>query len=188
MFDEKAYMRQYRIKNRVTLLNKKREYYYKHKARLSIVAKKYYLENKDKVLARNRAWRQIHNVAQSNYHKKYYKQHRKFMIKESTKWHKKTFKKYPWLKTFASIKRRVNHSAHYKLYNIKNFLTKDEIKFLWFRDKAVLMKKPSIDRIDGYGDYIFDNCRFIEYQENLSRKRSWRKKEKSLKNLIYNRN
>ena len=43
------------------------------------------------------------------------------------------------------------------------------MKFLWYRDKTWLLEKPSIDRIDSYGDYTFDNCRFIEFKENAMR-------------------
>ncbi len=41
-----------------------------------------------------------------------------------------------------------------------------EIKELWFRDKAYEMKQPSIDRIDNDDNYIFNNCEFIEKDEN----------------------
>jgi hypothetical protein len=37
---------------------------------------------------------------------------------------------------------------------------------LWFRDKAYLLKEPSIDRINNDGDYCFKNCQFIEKPEN----------------------
>lgn len=79
-------------------------------------------------------------------------------------------KKHPWAKTLNRIKTRcrgTNH--HYHKNGIKNFLKIDDVKYLWFRDKAYSMKQPSIDRIDTYGDYKLENCRFIELKENLKR-------------------
>lgn len=60
---------------------------------------------------------------------------------------------------------------------IKNFLNIDNVKYLWNRDKAYLMKNPSIDRIDIYGNYTIENCRFIELIENQKRPHAnWYKK------------
>lgn len=47
-------------------------------------------------------------------------------------------------------------------------LTKDEIKKLWFRDKAHLLKYPSLDRKDSRSGYYYENCRFIELYENCT--------------------
>jgi len=44
----------------------------------------------------------------------------------------------------------------------------DEIKELWFRDKAYEMKKPTIDRINSNEHYEYSNCRFIEKALNSS--------------------
>lgn len=75
--------------------------------------------------------------------------------------------KSPWILTLYGIKNRTKFSPSYR--NIKCLITKDELKKLWIRDNANIMKQPSIDRIDTCGHYSFDNCRYIEMQENISR-------------------
>jgi hypothetical protein len=80
-------------------------------------------------------------------------------------------KKYPWKSVFQDIKTRCNNKKckFYKNYGgrgIKCLITEEELKQLWFRDKAYLMKIPSIDRKDNDGNYVFKNCHFIEKSEN----------------------
>jgi len=84
---------------------------------------------------------------------------------------KEFLKKYPWKKCFYDAKDRCNNSKNksYKNYGgrgIKCLITEEEVKFLWFRDKAWLLKKPSIDREDNDSNYCLNNCRFIELSEN----------------------
>jgi hypothetical protein len=59
--------------------------------------------------------------------------------------------------------------------NVKMLITKDELKQLWFRDKAYLMKHPSIDRINSDGDYEISNCRYMENKDNADRPRDEQK-------------
>ena len=78
---------------------------------------------------------------------------------------------FPWGKTLIYIKTRCNNpkASNYNQYGgrgIKYLITKEELKFLWFRDKAYLMKRTSIDRIDSYGNYTLSNCRYREWLEN----------------------
>jgi hypothetical protein len=96
----------------------------------------------------------------SIYYKKYYKS--------------KNYKRLPWKNSLHNIKTRCNNPnfKFYKYYGgrgIKCLITEEELKELWFRDKAYLMQKPSIDRIDNDGNYIFDNCRFIELSKNSTK-------------------
>lgn len=92
--------------------------------------------------------------------------------KKCDKLNRKLYKeKYPWKITHNNIKARCNDSKfkQYKDYGgrgIKCLITKDEIKKLWFRDEAWLLKQPSIDREDNDGHYTLDNCRFIEQNKN----------------------
>jgi len=90
----------------------------------------------------------------------------------SKNFRKKAKKLTPWIYIFYDItKRCTNKNAqNYKYYGgrgIKNlFKNSDEIKFLYERDNARSMKKPSIDRKDNDGNYCIENCRFIEQAEH----------------------
>jgi len=88
-------------------------------------------------------------------------------------------KKYPYCRTLESIKQRCTNPncERYPRYGgrgIKCLITKEEIKELWFRDKAYLMEKPSIDREDNDGNYTFDNCQYMEFAENTVKDRNKR--------------
>lgn len=76
-------------------------------------------------------------------------------------------KKYPWKQTLLRIKKRCNNPKckDYPRYGgrgIKCLITEEELEFLWNRDKAWLLEKPSIDRKNNDGNYTLDNCRYIE--------------------------
>jgi len=82
-------------------------------------------------------------------------------------------KKYPWKSVFSSIKQRCNNPKtkqykHYGKRGIKCLITEDEVKQLWYRDKAYKMKCPSIDRKENNDNYCLENCRFIEFAENVA--------------------
>lgn len=90
-------------------------------------------------------------------------------MKQSTK-HNRTYEaKCPWAKVYKSISNRCSLKKQYGKNGIKNFLNVALVKLLWERDGASRMKRPTIDRIDTYGHYSFDNCRFIEWEENNAR-------------------
>ena len=87
---------------------------------------------------------------------------------------KEKHKIFPWKRILESIKQRCNNlkNKRYKSYGgrgIKCLITEKELKFLWFRDKAYLLKHPSIDRINNDGNYCIDNCKFIEFSHNSAK-------------------
>ena len=89
---------------------------------------------------------------------------------------KKRVVKEPWLKVYHSIiSRCTGKDTKYYKKGIKNFLLVEDIKKLWFRDKAYLLKRPSIDRKENNKHYTFDNCRFIELSENSRLGGYWKK-------------
>lgn len=83
--------------------------------------------------------------------------------------------KHPWYGHLSWARQRCNNPRkhNYSAYGgrgIKCFLTQEDIKILWFRDKAFLLKHPSLDRKDADGNYCLSNCRFIEHGQNRRRK------------------
>lgn len=107
---------------------------------------------------------------------------------------KQYYKKFPWKLVLLNIKSRCYNSNNkfYKNYGgrgIKCLITDNELKELWFRDKAYLMKRPSIDRIDNDGDYTYKNCQFIEKSQNSKKDRYVKVAQYDLKdNFIKNWN
>lgn len=81
----------------------------------------------------------------------------------------KEYKK-PWNATLQGIKDRLKkQDTIYNRLHIACLITAEELKILWFRDKAYLMKKPSIDRKNSLNDYTIKNCRYVEFRKNCGR-------------------
>ena len=78
-------------------------------------------------------------------------------------------KKYPWLTSFYGARRRCSDSQFKNYINLEFSMTKEDFKELWFRDKAYLLNRPSIDRKDNKIGYVKSNCRFMELAENIGR-------------------
>jgi len=83
---------------------------------------------------------------------------------------KQYYIEHPWFKTWRGVCKRVrfNYFQSFMYFNIriKNKLTQEKIKFLWFRDKAFLMKKPTIHRKNNKGHYSVRNCKYMEFTEH----------------------
>jgi hypothetical protein len=73
----------------------------------------------------------------------------------------------PWVRTWRMLDQRCRNAVGYK--GIKNFITPFELQYLWFRDKAFSMNKPTIDRKNSKGDYILENCQYIEHVDNCAK-------------------
>lgn len=69
---------------------------------------------------------------------------------------------HPWARNWTFSKGRAKRKGW------EHTLTVDDFRVLWERDKAHLLKAPSIDRIDPTKGYIPGNCRFIERSLNSS--------------------
>lgn len=75
---------------------------------------------------------------------------------------------------WGNMKYRCNNknAQGYKWYGgkgIKVSMTVKDLLFIWERDNASALKKPSIDRIDSSKDYTIENCRFVEMADNRAK-------------------
>lgn len=112
----------------------------------------YYSKNRDKIIEYSKSYYRKHKIVCLQYTNDYYKKH-------------------PYVKTLNNIRQRCNNPknpkyAYYGGRGIKCLLTRKDIKFIWFRDKAHLLKQASIDRKDTNGNYELSNCCFIEMEVN----------------------
>lgn len=76
-----------------------------------------------------------------------------------------------WKVSYHLAKQRCNNPKnpaykHYGGRGIQFQMTLKDFEYLWKRDKAHLMRIPTIDRKDNDGNYELTNCRFIEKSQN----------------------
>ena len=83
---------------------------------------------------------------------------------------------YPWKESFNGMTFRcspkmIGRKGEWSYYKkgIRCDIVDFELEELYFRDKAYLMEKPSVDRINPHDDYRKDNCRYLEMSENSRR-------------------
>lgn len=75
--------------------------------------------------------------------------------------------KKPWVPHICWAKRRCTDPRWKSHHGKEHTLTAEQGEYLWLRDGASEMEKPSLDRIDTSKGYTLDNCRFMEWLENV---------------------
>jgi len=133
----------------------------------------YNKSHKEEKCIYDNTWRKIKRNKLSELKKQYYRKNKENIKIQAEKYNKQ----YPWKRTLSGIIHRCNHSgcSAYHRYGgrgIKCLITEEELKDLWFRDKAYLMKKPTIDREDNDGNYEYSNCSYIEHYDNTGKAHS----------------
>lgn len=83
-------------------------------------------------------------------------------------------KRKPWVRFVEWARRRCNdmdpEGPNYWHYAAKGIICKikaADLELIWERDFAILMKRPSLDRIDPKKHYTKDNVRFVEWYLNI---------------------
>ena len=164
-FSKSEYHRLWRLRNKEKVRNYTKKY---NSSITGRAARQKYYDSKPFTIKLNAAKHYQKNKIKINLRAKSYR--------KQTNWVKNYYCKNRWLRTLYSIKDRCNNQKNnsYKNYGgrgIECFLNIDQLKFLWFQAEAYNMEKPSIDRIDNDGDYVFSNCRYIESKENTSHRK-----------------
>jgi hypothetical protein len=107
-----------------------------------------------------------------SYNNDYYLKHKQEISLQRKEYHKN----HPWAKSLWDAKQRCenpNNSdyRHWGERGIEFHLTNEDGEYLWNRDKAWLMKKPSLDRENNDKNYTVENCRFIELAINSNKEK-----------------
>ena len=143
--------------NRLPIINRPAPFYLEEKMETKICSK----------CKERKPLSQFHQIHKNNKSYLYY-----YCRQCKSKEHKEYLKSHPWAKTFLRILTRTKYSSSESYERYKNrggSITLNDLKTLWFRDKAWLLKRPSIDRIDNDKGYFLDNCRYIELGDNIRR-------------------
>lgn len=140
------------------------------KEQMRRVSRENYLKNKEKILIRQHLrWKE--KKAELNEKARCYARENVSALRRANKLY---LQENPWMKHYKSARQRCTLKNHISWDNyggrgIKFLLTPEQIKFLWFRDKAYNMDRPSIDRKDNEGHYELSNCQFIEFIDNCKK-------------------
>lgn len=78
----------------------------------------------------------------------------------------------PWYRAFNNIRSRCispgdSRWSSYGGRGIKCLVTRDDLREIFYRDKAWLFERPSVDRINPDGNYEYSNLRWIPWDSNL---------------------
>jgi hypothetical protein len=163
----------YRLLHKKEIASYWRKYYYRNRDKELLDGKEYYRSHKNRILEKSR---------------KNYLNSKEIVCKRSIAWRKNNPFKAKLSALLNGIRARCRRKKHiaYKYYGkrgIKCELEFKDILYLWQRDNANSLKRPSIDRIDNDGPYSIPNCRFIELSANI-RKRNQERKSLALSRRV----
>ena len=79
----------------------------------------------------------------------------------------------PWVQTYRNVWNRCYNPrcktfSSYGGRGVKMYMILGDFEFLWHRDAANQMDKPSIDRLNSDSHYTVLNCRYMELRENIA--------------------
>jgi hypothetical protein len=134
--------------------------------------------------AYQKVWRQHHQEQTRLYVKNWRDRNKPYVIEKTIAW----YKAHPWVVAFNAAKNRCQnpkiHNYHrYGGRGIQLRISKQEVREIWFRDKAWEMNTPTLDRVNNDGNYELSNCRFIPMVENIKKAHRERKAHANRKHM-----
>ena len=122
-------------------------------------------------------WNRAHPERKRENAARYRARHRKDENRRIAAWRQV----HPWYNQLQQARHRCENTKHksYRYYGargIKFRLSPTDMEFLWQRDNAAALRQASIDRVDPDGDYCLENCRIIEFSENVRLSHAYRTK------------
>lgn len=148
------------------------EYYRKNRALILEQRRRRNLRNREARRAQQRLWYAENKNRMRDLRKKYKDKDPEGWAKKADELELRSRYNHPWRFSLYAARNRCSNPSHvgYSRYGgrgIKCLLTMKEIEFIWRRDRAESLKRPSLDRSDVNGDYTLANCSFIELAENI---------------------
>jgi len=133
----------------------------------------YYVSNREIILGKNKTWRANNKDYLSSYFKQYALNNKRSRNAIRQSYKKRRKEKFPWIYSFVGARDRCTRKScfcymRYGARGIKFLMTLSQVGELWIRDKAFLMTRPVLHRINNDGDYSLRNCRFLENSEHTS--------------------
>jgi len=165
--------KRYYLRHREEILEKKRAWRKENLEEARKKEREYYKLNREKLVRKSLLWSKKNPEKIRKRVQKWRDENREEYREKRKAYLKKYYRTNPWARTYHNVSSRCGtRNHHYYKRNIKNYLTIKLCKELWFRDGAAKMKDPSIDRKDTNGNYTFENCRYIEFSDNIRREKA----------------
>jgi 5-methylcytosine-specific restriction endonuclease McrA len=175
---------EYYLNNKDRISKRNKQYREEHKEDIKKINKNYYEENKEIIREKSKVYRDKNKDNIKFINKEYYKNNKDIINAKNKEYCKnnpevirRSYNNYrkskPWMRFYLRAKSVCDNKnvAGYKYYGdmgIKCLITKEDAKFLWFRDKAYDLERSALARKDRDKDYTIENCKFIELIELMN--------------------